>query len=115
MGLGGLKGHVSQKEVGLLEYLVQNHLWIFAIWIVPLSVAYDIVWYIRTRWGMGICVFHALLLLFIDKIKPLFRLTFALTSKKEVRHEDKVKDVQKQVRSYSTSTTLLLLFCWFLS
>ncbi len=50
MGRGGLKGNISQREVGPLEYLVQNHLWIFAIWIVPISVLYDVFWYLRTRW-----------------------------------------------------------------
>ena len=35
---------------GVMYYLVNNHLWIFAIWLVPISVLYDIFWWFRTRW-----------------------------------------------------------------
>ena len=34
---------------GILDYLIKEHLWIFAIWVVPISVVYDFFWYLRTR------------------------------------------------------------------
>ena len=40
---------------GLLYYLMYNHLWIFAIWVVPISVIYDIFWWFRTRMSYWIC------------------------------------------------------------
>jgi len=77
MGKGGWKGKLSRSEVGFLEYLVQNHLWMFAIWLVPLSVVYDVFCYIRTR------------------------LNFLLSSGGDQReHEERVADVQRQVRKW---------------
>ena len=34
---------------GVLYYLVHNHMWIFAIWLIPISVFYDILWWFRAR------------------------------------------------------------------
>ena len=40
---------------GVLYYLVNNHMWIFAIWLIPISVCYDIFWWFRTRLNYWLC------------------------------------------------------------
>ena len=40
---------------GVLYYLVNNHMWIFAIWLIPISVCYDIFWFCRTRINYWLC------------------------------------------------------------
>lgn len=59
----------------LITYLVQHHFWIFAIWVVPMSVIYDLFYLAYTRMAY------------------LFGPSF-------VKHEEKVKNVQKQVRQW---------------
>lgn len=40
---------------GIMFYLMSHHLWIFAIWLVPISIVYDVIWWIRARWTYWIC------------------------------------------------------------
>ena len=39
----------EEPNQGVLFYLVNNHMWIFAIWLIPISVFYDILWWFRAR------------------------------------------------------------------
>lgn len=36
---------------GVMFYLMTYHMWIFAIWLIPLSVFYDIFWWFRARFN----------------------------------------------------------------
>lgn len=40
---------------GIMFYLMTNHLWIFAIWLVPISIVYDVFWWLRARLTYLIC------------------------------------------------------------
>ncbi len=71
---------------GILYYLMAHHLWIFAIWLIPISLVYDIFWWFRTRWTYWMCRRHATL-----------------------RHDDKVT-----IANYSIIMSLYL-FCFRLS
>ena len=74
------KGNEKDPNSGVLFYLMTNHLWIFAIWLVPISVIYDIFWWFRARWNYWMCKRTA-----------------------HLRHDEKVKDVQKQVEDWKKS------------
>jgi len=65
---------------GLVHYLTTDMIWIFTVWVIPISVCYDIAWWFRTRWTYWIS-----------------RRTSHL------RHFEKVKDVQKQVEQWKES------------
>ena len=65
---------------GVLYYLINNHLWIFAIWLVPISLVYDIFWWVRTRLNFLTC-----------------------SRNSNLRHEQKVQDVQDQVEAWKAS------------
>ncbi len=90
----------KSNDGGILESLAKNHLWLFAIWIVPLSVLYDVYWYFRTRQvelsvGAGCPK---------GSVRPCnspspFRFVFAFRAP-SAKHEDKVRDVQRQVRQW---------------
>ena len=43
------KPEKEDPNQGVLFYLVNNHMWIFAIWLIPISICYDIFWFYRTR------------------------------------------------------------------
>ena len=64
----------------MLYYLINNHLWIFAIWLVPISLVYDIFWWVRTRLNFLTC-----------------------SRNSNLRHEQKVQDVQDQVKAWKAS------------
>ena len=40
---------------GLLYYLMDKHQWIFAIWLIPISLCYDIFWWFQVRWNFWMC------------------------------------------------------------
>lgn len=61
---------------GLMGYLMQKYLWAFTIWLIPMSVVYDILLFIRTR------------------------VNFWMRSRNSTKHEEKVADVQAQVRAW---------------
>lgn len=65
---------------GILHYLIANHLWLFAIWLVPISVLYDVYWWLHARFTYWFC-----------------------RNNSHVRHDDKVKHVQQQVREWKSS------------
>ena len=48
-------GIPENPNPGLLAYLMINHQWIFAIWLVPISVIYDIFLWFRTRVNFLMC------------------------------------------------------------
>jgi hypothetical protein len=56
---------------GLLYYLMAHHLWIFAIPLVPISLGYDLFWWLRTRWTFWCCKSNA-----------------------NLRHDDKVRKIR---------------------
>lgn len=60
--------------------MLNNHQWVFAIWLIPISLCYDIFWWCRAR-----------------IIYWLFR------RNSNMRHDDKVKDVQKQIEEWMAS------------
>ena len=67
---------------GILFYLVNNHMWIFAIWLIPISVFYDIFWWFRAR------------------------LNYCLSKRNAtLKHEDKVS------RHYTLDTKFCQLLC----
>lgn len=68
----------EKGDMNLIDYIMTYHQWIFVIWIVPISVLYDCFWFIRTR------------------------LSYTLTNTKG-SHEERVKDVQAQVREWRAS------------
>ncbi len=71
-----LNKKVTVEEAGgLMSYLMQKHLAFFAVWLLPISIVYDMFLFVQTR------------------------LNFWLRSLKTKKHEDKVADVQAQVRS----------------
>ena len=43
------------ENSGILFYLLAHHQWIFAIWLVPISIFYDIFWWVRARWNYVMC------------------------------------------------------------
>ena len=49
----------KDNESGLLFYILEKHQWIFAIWLIPISIIYDIFWWVRTRWNYFICKSNA--------------------------------------------------------
>ena len=58
--VGFKNGEVKKKDdkpvnEGVLAYLLANHMWIFAIWLIPLSVFYDIFWWCRARFVYWLC------------------------------------------------------------
>ena len=65
---------------GVMYYLMNNHLWIFAIWLVPISLIYDIFWWARTRINFLVC-----------------------SSNSNLRHDQKVQEVQDQVEAWKAS------------
>ena len=52
---GAMKKDDKPINEGVLAYLLANHLWIFAIWLIPLSVFYDIFWWFRARFVYWLC------------------------------------------------------------
>ena len=56
-----------------LDYVTQNHLWVFALMVIPVSLIYDFMWFVRLR------------------LSYLFA-----TGQKN--HEERVADIQRQVR-----------------
>ncbi len=44
---------------GFWFYMLDNHLWMFAIWLVPISLGYDIFWWFRARINWWMCGRHA--------------------------------------------------------
>lgn len=65
---------------GVMAYLMANHQWLFAIWLIPFSVFYDIFWWFRTRFNYW------------------FRRRTA-----NLRHDEKVKNVQNQIEEWKQS------------
>ena len=49
----------ENKNDGLLFYIMEHHQWIFAIWLIPISLFYDIFWWFRTRWNFFMCKSNA--------------------------------------------------------
>ena len=70
---------------GVLYYLVNNHMWIFAIWLIPISVCYDIFWFCRTRIKYWLCKRNV-----------------------NIKHEDKVS--QTPINQYTFMCRYLILF-----
>jgi len=70
----------SQPNQSFMYQLMTEHIWMFTVWIIPISVCYDILWWVRTRWIYWI-------------------------SRKDshLRHYEKVKDVQRQVEEWNKS------------
>ena len=40
---------------GPLFYMLNNHQWVFAIWLIPISLCYDIFWWCRARITYWLC------------------------------------------------------------
>ena len=57
-----------------LNYVAKHHLWVFALLIIPVSLIYDCLWYVRLRISY-------------------------LVSSGQKNHDQRVADVQRQVRS----------------
>ena len=49
------KPEKTDPNQGILYYLLNNHLWIFAIWLIPISLCYDIFWWCRARMNYWMC------------------------------------------------------------
>lgn len=74
----GARSVKAKKPLSVVEYLALNHMWIFACMILPLSIAYDL-------------VYNSVL-----KVSYLF-------GRGARAHDEKVKDVQAQVRAWIAS------------
>ena len=66
----------KRKQNETVKWIVENHFWVFAIWVVPISLLFDVFYYICTRYNY-------------------------FFSKGSVKHAEKVKNVQAQVSSDS--------------
>ena len=45
------KQPVEEQSAGILFYILERHQWIFAIWLIPISICYDIFMWFRARWN----------------------------------------------------------------
>ena len=43
------KDETENPNKGALFYMLNNHQWVFAIWLIPISLCYDIFWWCRAR------------------------------------------------------------------
>jgi len=77
---GSKKSDKNDPNSGFLFYLIDKHMWIFAIWLIPISLCYDIYWWFQVRWNYLMCKSNANRL-----------------------HDEKVQDVQKQVEDWKVS------------
>lgn len=64
-----------------LDYIAKNHLWVLALLVVPISLAYDLLWFIRLRVSFDL-------------------LGGAFGGDKRKEHLGRVADVQRQVRQW---------------
>ena len=42
---------VEEQSSGILFYILERHQWVFAIWLIPISICYDIFMWFRARWN----------------------------------------------------------------
>ena len=49
------KSKEEDPNSGIIFYLLDNHMWIFAIWLIPISIFYDIFWWCQARWTYWMC------------------------------------------------------------
>ena len=45
------KQSVEEQSSGILFYILERHQWMFAIWLIPISICYDIFMWFRARWN----------------------------------------------------------------
>ena len=50
-----LEPEKEDPNSGIIYYLLDKHMWIFAIWLIPISIFYDIFWWCRARWTYWMC------------------------------------------------------------
>ena len=41
----------EEQSSGILFYILERHQWMFAIWLIPISICYDIFMWFRARWN----------------------------------------------------------------
>ena len=49
----------TDPNSGFLFYLIDKHMWLFAIWLIPISLCYDIYWWFQVRWNYLMCKSNA--------------------------------------------------------
>ena len=49
------KKDIENPNKGALYYMLNNHQWVFAIWLIPISLCYDIFWWCRARITYWLC------------------------------------------------------------
>ena len=49
------KKDIENPNKGALYYMLNNHQWVFAIWLIPISLCYDIFWWCRARTTYWLC------------------------------------------------------------
>ena len=45
----------EEENLGILFYILARHQWVFAIWLIPISICYDIFMWFRARWNYWTC------------------------------------------------------------
>lgn len=67
------KSDHNDPNSGILFYLIDKHMWLFAIWLIPISLCYDIYWWFQVRWNYLMCKSKSICLTFLKltKIKEL--------------------------------------------
>ena len=101
------KKDTENPNKGALFYMLNNHQWVFAIWLIPISLCYDLFWWCRARIFYWLFRRNSNLRLRKKQFK-LLNIIFKKTENKYIifllsRHDDKVKNVQRQIEEWMAS------------
>ena len=39
-----------ERNTGIIHYVMVNHMWVFTIWLIPISILYDFLWWIHAKY-----------------------------------------------------------------